>query len=115
MLSLKIRNPKAPPRTEPEPDSSEAFMDKKAILGRHLNKCFLKVGDRVRFKKPKRKPIYGTLIHAEEDPMKVEWRNQGTIPLFLTVEVDKVNRHGEIYGTEKQRVGVKQLLFVHSR
>lgn len=90
-------------------------MDKQMILNRHLNKCFVKIGDRVRFKKPKRNPWYGKLVHAEDDAGKCEWRNGGTTPLFLTVEVDKVDKQtGVVYGTEKVTCGVRQLLFVHS-
>lgn len=116
MYSYKIQNLKAPHRLRQRPskESAEAFMDQQMILGRHLNKCFLKVGDRVRFKRPKRNPLYGTVVHAEEDAGKCEWRNQ-TIPLFLTVDVDKVDKDtGVRYATEKVRCGLKQLMFVHS-
>lgn len=90
-------------------------MDKQMILNRHLNKSFFTIGDRVRFKKPKRNPRYGTLVHCEEDAGKCEWRNNGTVPLFLTIDVDKVDKDtGVRYGTEKVRAGVKQLMFVHS-
>jgi hypothetical protein len=71
----------------------------------------MKIGDRVKFKKPRKNPPYGTLVHCEEDAGKVEWRNAGTVPLFLTIEIDKVDRKtGVVYGTEKRRAGVKQLL-----
>lgn len=57
------------------------------ILRVHLEKFpRFKAGDRVRFKKPKRNPIEGTIIAVEHDVDKVEWVQ--AMPLFLTVQLD---------------------------
>lgn len=116
MFIYKIRNPSAPPKTAgvTPVSNDESYLGKPAILGRHLNKCYLKIGDRIRMKKPKRPIRYGTLVAAEDNPSKVKWR--GETPLFLTVELEKVDRKtGAIYGTESLQVGIKQILFVGMR
>lgn len=111
MLRYKIRNPKAAPRKE---NSTDPFLSKQSILGRHITKCFFKPGDRIRLKKPKRNPVYGTLVDCIDDADKVEWR--GNTPLFLVVDLEKVDKQtGVVYGAEIKTVGVKQLSFVSAR
>lgn len=111
MLRYTIRNPKGTPKRN---DEDDPFLSKKAILGRHINKCYMRVGDRIRLKKPKKNPLYGTLVECIEDVDKVVWR--GNTPLFLVVDLEKIDRKtGVVYGAELQTVGVKQLQFVHMR
>lgn len=113
MLTYKIRNLKAIRETLID-DKDKSFMSKQNILERHIQKCYMKEGDRIRLKKPKRNPLFGTIIEAATDPSKIKWR--ADIPLFITVELEKVDpKTGVVYGTELRQVGVKQLQFVNCR
>ncbi len=71
-----------------EPD----FLSKKEILERQLNKCFFVVGDRVRFKKPKRNPVYGTIADIEENWDMVTWSHGGLTPNPITVVIEQSSK-----------------------
>lgn len=58
-----------------------------AAMNRHLNRCFFKVGDEVVFKKPKNKKIEAIIKHIEQDPLKVVWSGDKTIPFYIDVEI----------------------------
>lgn len=112
MLYFKISNPSGRLKLVGAPaseNSGGSFLSKQEILNRHLNKCYMKVGDRIALKKPKRPRIRGTLLHAEDDANKVVW--QGNQPKFLTVELDVIDKTTGIITCEKRNVGVKQLIF----
>ena len=64
-------------------------------------------GDRVRFKRPKRRPIEGTIIHVERDNTKIHWTNG--VPQFLTIHLDKKN---VINGIETVKANSKKLLYI---
>jgi hypothetical protein len=65
---------------------------KEYILKQQLNKCFMKVGDRVKFKKPKRNAIYGKIVHIEEDYEKVIWIRGGLVPANIHIECEPKGR-----------------------
>ena len=75
-----------------------------------------RVGDKVKFKKPRRNPIYGEILHIETIPEKVQWSHGGLVPLNISVQVDKIDSTtGVIYGTELMKVSDKKLLFVRGK
>lgn len=47
------------------------------------------VGDRVKFKKPKRNPWYGTIVDIERDWTKVTWTQGGLCPNFITLQIER--------------------------
>lgn len=60
----------------------------------------MKPGDRIRFKKPKRKPLYGTVDHIESDIAKMYWAEGATVPRYIRVRVDVPDKQtGEIKPT----------------
>ncbi len=83
MLTYQIRSPKAARNGNDLP-----FLDKKAILDRHLDKSWFSVGDRVKFKRPKRSPTKGTITHIEKDWSQVTWTNGGLVPNNISILVD---------------------------
>ena len=106
MLIYQIKGPKV--QHEP-PTGPEAFVSKQAILERQLEKSFFKVGDWVKFKKPKKNPIYGTIIHIEDDHEKVTWTRGGLVPNNITIECEMGSK-----ATREPRLKTcaKRLLFV---
>lgn len=68
--------------------AKSSYKTKQTILEAALRRSFFKVGDRVKFKKPKRSPIYGTITHIEEAWDLVTWTNGGIHPCNITVLVE---------------------------
>ena len=78
------------------------------VLARYLTKFpRFTVGDRVRFKKPKRRPIEGSIIHVEKNSEKVHFTNG--IPQFLTIKLDEKN---VINGIREVKANSKKLLYI---
>ncbi len=89
------------------------FLTKEELLKRNITKTWFVVGDKVKFKKPRRNPTYGTITRIEENPALVRWSRSDMVPLNITVAVDKVDLKSKIkYGTEFIDTNVKKLLFV---
>lgn len=86
--------------------------DLQKILDANLSKCFMKEGDKVKFKKPKRNPVYGTIVKIQDKLSEVTWSSAGAVPMNVIVEVDKVDPETRIvYGKERVKTNVKKLVF----
>lgn len=78
------------------------------ILLNHLEKFpRFKIGDRVRFKQPKKRPIEGAIINVETDWQKVTWVQ--ALPLFLTVKLDP---RCVVGGVETIKTAGKKLYYI---
>ena len=64
----------------------EPFLSREEILARQLEKNLFKVGDKVKFKKPRRNPVYGVIKSIGTDWKQVNWRNGGLIPNNIEVQ-----------------------------
>lgn len=110
MFTYKIRNHKG----QPDASSSDASTSmRKQTLKRNLEKTWMNVGDRVKFKKPKKGAIYATIFEIIEDPDKITWSHGGVCPMNIVVDVEKVDKaNGVVYGTERVKTNIKKLSFV---
>lgn len=106
MLTHRIRVA-APPRRL----SKTSLSDKEHILSANINKCWFKVGDRVKFKKPKRNPIYGTIVAIQDKVDEVVW-SETDIPYNIVLEVEKFNAGTKQISTDRVRTNVKKLTYV---
>lgn len=109
MLTYKIQKPKAPRKGRQlgEPSS------KSEILSKYLERNDFFVGDRVKFKKPRRNPVKGTVLHIETDPEKVVWSHGGFVPMFIVLSVDKVDKNtGLIYGYDKVKTNSRKIMLL---
>jgi len=88
----------------PNQKKESEFLSKEEILARQLKKTFVKVGDTVRLKKPKKNPIYGIITHIETDYTKVHWINN-LVPANIFIQPE--NQSKAII-----RTSVKKLLLV---
>lgn len=79
MLTYQIKSHKEP---------VNIFVSKLEIMEKQLNNCHFKVGDRVRFKKPKRNPVYGSITHIEECWDLVTWTHGGLIPCNISITIE---------------------------
>jgi len=85
---------------------------RQVILKRELGKSHLKIGDKVRFKKPRRNPIKGIIKDILSDMKDVKW-GPGSCPLNVVVEVDKVDVKSRIsYGKEIIHTNMKKLIAI---
>ena len=107
----------APPKATPDPSTTLGpFLSKEEILRRNVGRCHIKVGDYVRFKKPKRNPVYGTVVAIEDDPEKVHWVRGGLTPMNVVVDVIKNDKEtGAPYGTERVRTNFRKLMIARIR
>lgn len=91
----------------------EAFLSKEEILKRNLDKCWFVAGDRVKFKKPRRNPIYGTVVEVVDDPNRVQWAKGDLVPMNIVLDLEKVDHAtGVISSTARVKTNVKKLCFV---
>jgi hypothetical protein len=87
--------------------------NKKAKLEHHLSRCMLKHGDRVCFKKPKKKRVYGTVLNIERDIDKVTWTKGGLLPFYISVELEIRGKDNDIqivktYESKLRFIGAKK-------
>lgn len=61
-------------------------------FNRHIKRCTFNVGSLVRFKKPRKNPVRGTVTHIENDLSKITWTHNGTVPNYISVEVKTINK-----------------------
>lgn len=110
MLSYRI--PKHKERTKPAhipvnvPPST-----RRQILEDQLKRCIFKVGDRVKFKKPRRNPVYGEITAIDDDVDNVTF-SSGGVPMNIHVKIplrDKAN--GLQYGYQIVRTNMKKLMW----
>lgn len=64
----------------------ESFLSKEEILARQLEKTTFLVGDRVKFKKPRRNPVYGVIKSIGTDWKQINWRSGGLTPNNIEVQ-----------------------------
>lgn len=83
---------------------------------RHRARCFLRQGDRVVFKKPKRNRIYGVVDHIETDIGKMFWTQGGETPRYIRVAINKVDKAtGEILGYDYVWTTESKITFVATK
>ena len=118
MLTYQIKNLIAPhsntfvligpPKKE---EVADIYLSRKAIMDRQISNSIFKVGDHVKFKKPKRNPIYGVIQHIEDNPNKCEWKM--TSPQNIAVSVPLVDPHSNIeYGSQIINTNMRRILYI---
>jgi hypothetical protein len=112
LLTYRISKSKAPRRVG-QAVKTFNYEDKEKLLHSNLNKTFFRVGDIVRFKKPRRNPLVGTVIEIQSKVSEVTWVNGGTSPMNIILEVVK-GSNGATPKTERVKTNVKKLLFVEA-
>lgn len=111
MLTYQIASIKAP-RKIGSISSTLDFMSKEEILKRNLDKIWFMVGDRVKFKKPRRPGVYGNVVEIVTDIDKVTWSKGHLIPMNIVVEVDKIDKaNGTIFGKDRVKTNIKKLVW----
>jgi len=112
LLTYRISKFKVP-RKVGAPVKSFNSEDKEKLLHANLNKTFFRVGDTVKFKKPRRNPLVGVVVGIQTKVDEVTWVNGGTSPMNIIVEVVK-GSNGATPKTERVKTNVKKLLFVEA-
>jgi hypothetical protein len=92
-------------RLKAQPNPTE-YTSRPQILARHLARCIFNVGDKVKFKKPKRNPAYGYIARIDNDFSKITWAHGGLTPMFIHVDVIKGNT------LERVKTNDKKLIYV---
>lgn len=89
MLYLRIPNPSAllKPTQFKKEDNVVSFLSKEEILNRQLKRLIFSIGDEVRFKKPKRNPVKGTITNIIEDAGACPWVSGDKVPMNIVVFV----------------------------
>lgn len=54
-----------------------------------MRRCFLKEGDKIVFKKPRKNKVTGTVVHIERDLDKVIWGSKDRIPFYISVATER--------------------------
>jgi hypothetical protein len=83
--------------------SIKEYLSKPAILKRNLDKCTFRIGDVIRFKKPKKSPVRGTIVDIITDESKVVWA-RGTCPMNIVVELDGDKRPPAVVKTNIKKI-----------
>ena len=87
-------------------------MSREEVLRRNIAKIWFKIGDRVKFKKPRRPGIYGTVVDIVTDINQVTWSKGHLIPMNIVVEVDKIDKvNGNIFGKDRVKTNIKKLVW----
>lgn len=108
MLTYAISPYKAPHKDVPPRD----YLNRDNILARQIERCKVKIGDRVRSTTGKRAGHIGIVAELIDDPSKVEWKKGGKQPYFVSVRFPLVANDNETrvtYGFEIVNFPVKQL------
>jgi hypothetical protein len=101
------------PQHKPGPINTKSSETKQECFERHFTRCFLKTGDRVRFKKPKKRPIYGVVDHVETDISKMFWSESSDVPKYIRISIDLVDKStGEITGYEYVWTAESKIIYV---
>lgn len=110
MFTYKIHKPKVharPSKPKHLPLARASLLaDKQAILTINLEKTLFKIGDCVRFKKPRRPIVHGTVIDIQKSVDEVTWANDDSLPMNIILEIDKGGGK-----TERVKTNVKKLTF----
>ena len=105
MLTYAIKKEK--PRQK-----SKSNFTKGEILERNLAATIFKVGDRVRFKKPRRNPVYATVVGIQSDALEITW-TADDVPMNILLEVEKRTpiNNGMMVTKERVKTNVKKLIW----
>lgn len=107
LLTYKILKPKARHKIGVAGVKSFNEEEKKLVLRANLIKNFFNVGDKVKFKKPRRNPLTGVVVAIQSEMSEVTWVNGGTTPMNIVVEVARNSGT-----TERVKTNVKKLLYL---
>lgn len=111
MLTYHVASIKAPRKGAPVSVTMD-YMSREEVLQRNLDKTWFKIGDRVKFKKPRRPGIYGTVVDIITDINQVTWSKGHLIPMNIVVEVDKIDKaNGTIFGKDRVKTNIKKLVW----
>ena len=69
-------------------ESNGEFLSREQVLDRNLARTFFKVGDVVRFKKPRKPVVSGTIVDIQEKVGEITWGHGGLVPMNIIVEVN---------------------------
>jgi hypothetical protein len=110
LLTYSITHNKGTATKEPSPTNLDNYYSREAIFRRHLASCPFKIGDKVKYKKPKRNPPQGTIIDIVTDFKDVVWTPNGASPMFILVKKEGSNK--TITNPEITPINMKRLLLV---
>ncbi len=121
-MTYRIAKPRAPRRCKsttvgvksfnsPSRASPPSNEELGKILRANIAKNFFKLGDKVKWKKPRSNPKVGIIVAIQDNIQEVTWVNGGTTPMNVIVEVEK-KANGITYGTERVKTNVKKLLYL---
>lgn len=108
MLTYAISPYKAPHKDVPARD----YLNRDNILARQLERCKVKIGDRVRSTTGAMAGHTGIVSELITDPAKMEWKKGGKQPYFVSVKYPLVATTDESriqYGFKIVNFPVKQL------
>jgi len=109
LLTYKIQKPKAPRKLG-------QVSDKQTVLSSYLAKCPFMVGDKVKFKKPRRNPVTGIVLHIENEPENVTWSHGGFVPMFIVLSVDKIDKAtGLVYGYDRVKTTTRKITLLEDK
>jgi hypothetical protein len=108
LLTYKIQKPKAPRKVR----LFQGTDFREQVLKNNLKKTPFQVGDVVKFKKPRRPIIWGTVVEIQDKVSEITWGNGGALPMNIIIEVVKIDpANGIVYGTERVKTNVKKVTF----
>ena len=107
MLTYKILKPKVRRKIGVAGVKSFNDKEKEIVLRANLDKNYFNVGDKVKFKKPRRNPLTGVIVAIQDKLSEVTWVNGGTTPMNIVVEVTRNSGM-----TERVKTNVKKLLYL---
>lgn len=114
MLTFQICSPKAARKFTKPPVSKPVITDnasRAAILKRNVAATWIKVGDYVSFKKPRKNPPKGVVIDIIENPEECHWSGTG-IPMNIVMEVENYGEDGGVINTTRIRTNIKKLRYI---
>lgn len=110
MLSYRIQSQSPRPKRK-ERSVIHSPEEQKGLLQKNLSNCLFKVGDTVRFKKPRRNPVYGKIVAIDDKPEECTWASSG-VPMNIHVSVPLKDKGTSIvYGHQIVRTNMKKLLY----
>jgi hypothetical protein len=82
------------------------------ILASTLRRSIFRVGDTVKFKKPRNNPMIGKIVSIQEKVSEVTWVNGSKYPMNIVVDVIKYDKKtGLEYGTMRVKTNAKKITF----
>lgn len=113
MLTYNILNAKSTQTTkEISPTHPDNYYSREAIYKRHMANCSFKIGDKVRFKKPKRNAPTGTIIDIVTEFKDVKWTPNGASPMFIIIQQEVLNKATGAIETVSSPINMKRILYV---